>query len=208
MGLRLWPHQSITFERADSQYRSHPSKVRVALVAMDPVTVWAPSWDGCPFQVPLTSGLEAGGRAGLWTGKTQESIVLAAGDTVRAWVALDPAVPDAERSGILTLPISGDGYWEELHFPVGLRPRPGSGEHRRGVTGITGPTGAQGPQGSQGIPGVTGVQGIPGVTGPTGPQGQTGPQGATGPQGVTGVTGPTGPQGQVGPQGATGPQGV
>ncbi len=80
--------------------------------------------------------MESGGREGRWSGKTQERVVLAAGDTVRAWVGLDVRIPDAGRVGILTVPISSDaiGSWSELHFPVGwqMRPTPGSGSKRLG----------------------------------------------------------------------------
>ena len=136
MILRLFDPTPVVFERAtESAGRSHPSKVRVSLVACEPVTVWAPSWDGCPFQRPLTSGLETGGRRGDWTGKTLESTFLATGDTVRCWVALDPLVPDDARVGVLTVPCSSREGWQELHFPIGLkdrRPFPGAGSARLG----------------------------------------------------------------------------
>lgn len=125
--LRLFGRNPVIFERGTGV--GYPSKVRVALVAVEDLTVWAPSWDGCPFQAPFASGLEAGGKAGLWDGKTKERVVLSPGDTVRAWVGLDVKVPDKGRVGILTVPISSDviGSWSELHFPVGWAPRPSPG---------------------------------------------------------------------------------
>lgn len=114
----------VTFDRRKA--KGYPSKVRIVLQAMEPLTLWAPTWK--PGQIkaqePFGSGLESWGQKG-WTGQTVAAVTLKSGETARAWVGLDPTLSDAAlynakgQLGTLVLPTTDElGERAELEVPV------------------------------------------------------------------------------------------